>query len=415
MIEIILVGDELISGSTLDQNANFIARQLYAQGHEVRRITVVGDGTEDIVRALRSPLPDTRFIIVTGGLGPTDDDRTAAAAAAAFGRHIRLNDEALGLMQQRFAELGRSMNEANRKQAMLPEDCRVIPNPVGTACGFIVQSAALNAVFLPGVPEETRAITESFLTGYIREGTGDRTFVRNKTLKVFGLWESAIHEKLAGALPEGGSVTLGFYPQYPEVSLRLSARGSDPAAIERELEAFQAVLYERLGDSIYADNDRMLEDVVGELLKTRGETVAVAESCTGGLISNRLTNVPGSSAYLDRSVVVYSNRSKEELLQVPGPTLTRYGAVSEQTARSMAEGVRRLADATYGVAVTGIAGPDGGSAEKPVGTVWVAVSSEKELSATRHRFTGGREKIKLMSSQTALSALRLQILKQAAD
>ncbi len=415
MIEIVTIGDELTSGSTINTNAGFIAQRLYSIGLPISRMTTVGDGIEDIIGALRSPLHQTRFIIITGGLGPTGDDRTAEAAAAAFGKQLLLNQEAFTLMEKKFKQLQRKMNPANKKQALLPEGARVIPNPVGTACGFLVTDGPRHFMFFPGVPEEVRAITDSFAIDYLKTALNPKQVVLNKTLKVFGLWESAIHEKLKGALPDSDVVTIGYYPQYPEISIKITAKGSDTAVVQKEMMRFQEIIRDHIGDYIYSESGEPLEAVIGDLLKARKVTLAVAESCTGGLISHKLTNISGSSEYLERTVVVYSNRAKTELLNVPTEMLGEYGAVSEPVARCMAQSVRERAGTTYGLAVTGIAGPTGGSPEKPVGTVFIAVAGDTQTKVKHHRFHGNRERVKMMSAHVALTLLRHVILGTSLD
>lgn len=409
MIELLTIGDELLSGRTADTNASFIARALTEAGLSASRFISVGDGLEDIRRALTSLLPDTRFLIATGGLGPTDDDKTAQAAAATFGLNLTVSEAAIGNMERRYSEFGRPMPEAAKKQAVLPEGCVAIENPVGTACGFLIKDGLRHFFFLPGVPEEVHAMT-GFIIEYIRRECGMRQIIRSRTVKVFGLWESKIQDLLSGHLPDLPSVALGFYPSFPEVSLKITATGSDDQHIEHELQLFQDAIQACIGEYVYSENNELLEEVVGRLLAGRKGTVAVAESCTGGLITHRLTNVPGSSAYVERSFVVYSNRAKQELLGVPEAVLAEHGAVSEPVARLMAQGARRAAGTTYGLSVTGIAGPDGGSAEKPVGTFYIGVAAPGQTIVEKQFFPGTREKIKIMSSQMALNLLRLVMM-----
>ncbi len=409
MIELLTIGDELLSGRTADTNSNFLARALTEAGLSAQRFSSVGDGLEDIRRALTQLLPGTRFLIVTGGLGPTDDDCTAQAAALTFGRELAVSEAAIGTMERRYREFGRPMPDAAKKQAVLPEGCEPIENPVGTACGFLLTDGQRHFFFLPGVPEEVHAMT-GFIIEYIRRECGMRQIIKSRTLKVFGLWESRIQELLKGRLPELSAVALGFYPTFPEVSLKITAAGSDEQHIEHELQLFQAAIQKHVGDYIYSENNETMEEVVGRMLAAQGASIAVAESCTGGLITHRLTNVAGSSAYVERSFVVYSNRAKQELLAVPEAVLARYGAVSEPVARLMAEGARKAAGTVYGLSVTGIAGPDGGSPEKPVGTVFIGVAGPEQTVVEKKFFPGTREKIKIMSSQMALNLLRLVMM-----
>ncbi len=410
MIEIITIGDELISGSTADENARFIGEALTSLGLTVSKITTVGDAVEDIENALESIRGETRFVLITGGLGPTEDDRTARAAAKAFGRKLLLNQEAFNALEEKLEKFGRTVSMAGRKQAMLPERSRIVPNPVGTACGFLIEDGKRQFVFLPGVPEEVRAITESFLAGHLKTFMGSKQVILSRTLKVFGLWESAIQERLQGALPDRSTASLAYYPKYPEIRLKINGRGTDTAQVQKDISRFQEIIYEKIGEYIYSDKDELLEEVVGFLLKKNRATLAVAESCTGGLITHRLTNISGSSQFLERSFVVYSNRAKEELLNIPQDMLRDSGAVSEPVARFMAKAAGELSGTTYGLAVTGIAGPTGGSAEKPVGTVFIGISSASDTRVSQHLFHGSRERIKLMSSQVALNLLRKTIL-----
>lgn len=410
LVEIITIGNELLSGSTVDTNSAFIAASVNAIGLSIARISSVGDDLDDMVRALKTVLPESRFVIVTGGLGPTDDDCTAAAAARAFGKQIVLNQEALAAIEKIFAGVNLKMPFPSRKQAMLPDGVRLIPNPIGTASGFLIEDGMREFMFLPGVPREVESMTESFIIPHLREKSGSQEVIITRAFRVFGLWESAIQERLEGAIPEGTLVSLAYLPSYPEVRLKLTGKGADPSAVQRDLDLITGIIHEKVGEFVYSSDDEPLEAVVGRLLKDRQATLAVAESCTGGLISHRLTNVSGSSDYLERSVVVYSNRAKTELLNIPEDILQKHGAVSEPVALLMAKQIRQLSGTTFGLSVTGIAGPTGGSPEKPVGTVFVGIASELTEEVKQYRFYGSREQIKLMTSQMALSNLRLFIL-----
>lgn len=411
-VEIITIGNELLSGSTIDTNAACIAASVIEIGLSVFRMSSVGDAPEDIINALKSVLPGTKYIIVTGGLGPTDDDRTAEAAARAFGRTVELNQEALAAIEKRFAGYEVKMPFPSQRQAMLPSGVEIIPNPRGTASGFLIADAGREFMFMPGVPAEAEAMTESFIIPRLKEQSGFKQVILSKSLRVFGLWESAVQERLDGQIQEGPGLSLAYLPQFPEVRLKVTGMGKDPEAVRQEIERAAAVIQEKVGEYIYSANDEPLELVVGLLLKKKQATVAIAESCTGGLISHRLTNISGSSDYLQMGVVVYSNKAKVDLLKIPQAVLDEHGAVSEPCARLMAKNVRELAGSTYGLAVTGIAGPTGGSAEKPVGTVFIGVASAGAESVMQHRFFGGREQIKLMSSHMALNNLRKFILHQ---
>ena len=410
MIEIITIGDELLCGRTLDTNAGMIARELHAAGFTVARITTTGDTHSAISSALLSCLPETRFIIVTGGLGPTEDDLTSSAAAGALEDTIILHPEALAMLRRELERRQRTMNTSQKKQAMLPSRCTPIPNPVGTACGFVMHHADRHYLFLPGVPTEARAMTEQSVITYINKHSGRNHSIQSKTLRVYGLWESIIQEKLSDVMTTQPDVALGFYPHFPEVLLRLTTHGPDETVLKERLNLTRNTITERIGEYIYAEGDVSLMEAVGHLLHEGGHSVAVAESCTGGLLSHLITSVPGSSAWFERGLVVYSNIAKIQLAGVEESILAQHGAVSAQTAEALAQGVRSRAACTYGIGITGIAGPGGGTPEKPVGTVFFAIAGPEGCQSYHHRFTGNREQNKHLSAYTALDLLRRTLL-----
>lgn len=411
MIEIITIGDELTCGRTADENARFIGEALYLKGFAVSRVVTVGDGLADISEALKGLKTDTRFAIITGGLGPTQDDKTAQAAAECFGKKLVLNEAAFSRMEKLLAKAGRNVSAVNKKQAILPEGCDIIANPVGTASGFLMLSDRKYYIFLPGVPGEVRAMTESFVLPCLEKKIRLKEVIASRTLKIFGLWESLLQEKLAGLFPEDGPVSLAYYPGFPEISLKIIGRGETPENAETILDRATDTVEAKVGDFVYSRDNESIEAVLGRLLTEKGMTVSVAESCTGGLISHRLTNIAGSSIYFERSVVVYSNRAKQSLLGIPAEVIQDCGAVSEAVAGLMAEGIRRISGTHFGLAVTGIAGPGGGTAAKPVGTVCIAVASGEKTEVKTHGFFfKDRERIKLMSAHMALDHLRRAIL-----
>jgi len=410
VIEIITIGDELTSGRTADTNAAMIARELSAAGFAVARITTIGDAPEAIAAALQACLPETRFVIVTGGLGPTEDDRTAAAAAAAFNDTLALHPEALAMLNEKLAHRGRTMNAPQQKQALLPATCTPIANPVGTACGFSMRHAQRHFLFMPGVPGEARAMTEQFVTGYINQHAGRQHAIISCQLRVFGLWESLIQEKLSGLPDPRSGVSLGYYPHFPEVILRLTVHGPDSAVLQEPLKQARGAIKERIGEHIYAEGDETLAACVGRLLAETGSTLAVAESCTGGLFSHVITGVPGSSQWFERGLVVYSNEAKTQLAGVAEELLAQHGAVSAPVAQALAQGVRERAASTWGIGITGIAGPGGGTPAKPVGTVFFAIAGPEGCTAYHRRFPGSRDQVKTLSAFTALDLLRRSLL-----
>ena len=408
--EIITIGDELSSGSVQNTNATFIAAQLHTIGIEVVKITTVGDDTETIVDALRSAQQKVSFVIVTGGLGPTMDDITTRAAAEALRRKLVLNKRALNAMEEKFQKFGRTMSPHNVKQAYLPSDSTLIPNPIGTACGFSLAKSSTLFIFLPGVPREMKRMFQESVTPVIKKEQPETSLVRSRVLKIFGKTESYCDQMLSDVIKREKEITFSFLPHYPEISLKFTMRGNDKKYIEKKLKAVERTITKILGDIIFGKDEETLEEVVGNLLRSKGATISLAESCTGGLITHRLTNVPGSSDYLERSLIVYSNKAKKELLKVPAPILNRFGAVSKETAECMAKGVKSLSKTNFGLAVTGIAGPTGGTTEKPVGTVFISLAHSRYITTQKYRFYGDREQIKFMTSHYALDTLRKHLI-----
>jgi len=412
-VEIITIGDELTSGSSQDTNATFIAQQLHTIGIEVVKITTVGDDTEKIVDALRNAQQKVGCVIVTGGLGPTVDDITAKAAAEALRRKLVLNKIALKAMEERFKKYDRKMSPNNVKQAYLPSDSTIIPNPIGTACGFYLARSNTLFFFLPGVPREMKRMFEESVIPIIKREQPETTIVSSCVLKIFGESESYCDQVLSDLIKSEKEVAFAFLPHYPEISLKLTMRGKDGKYIEKKLKTLERKIKTKkyLGDVIFGKDEETLEEVVGKLLRSKGATISIAESCTGGLITHRLTNAPGSSDYLERSLVVYSDKAKKELLKVPASILKRHGAVSKEVAESMAKGVKSLSKTTFGLAVTGIAGPAGGTSEKPVGTVFISFSHKRQVITQKCSFYGDREQMKFMTSQYALDILRKYLIK----
>jgi nicotinamide-nucleotide amidase len=341
------------------------------------------------------------------------DDITAKAAAEALRRKLVLNKLALKAIEERFMKYGREMSPNNVKQAYLPSDSTIVPNPIGTACGFYLARSNTLFFFLPGVPGEMKRMVEESVIPIIKKEQPETTIVSSCVLKVFGKSESYCDQVLSDLIKSEKEVAFAFLPHYPEISLKLTMRGKDGKYIEKKLKALERKIKSKkyLGDVIFGKDEETLEGVVGKLLRSKGATISIAESCTGGLISHRLTNVPGSSDYLERSLVVYSDKAKKELLKVPAGILKRHGAVSKEVAESMAKGVKSLSKTTFGLAVTGIAGPAGGTPEKPVGTVFISFSHKRQVITQKCSFYGDREQMKFMTSQYALDVLRKYLIK----
>jgi nicotinamide-nucleotide amidase len=405
-IGILVIGNELTSGMTQDTNSSFVARELHTQGWRVSAVMAVGDDTGAIKGGLEYLLGISDALVITGGLGPTVDDITTASVAGAFGLRLHTDDTVLGRLKERFVRFGIPWTANNAKQALFPEGAVVIDNPAGTACGFFLERDGRPVVVIPGVPAEAQRMLVEGVIPLFRERLGSRELVLKRAIKIFRLTESRIDQELAEEDLNIPGVTIGFYPRFPQIRLVITSRGGDAARVEENLKIAEKRIIGRLGDYIFGYDDDTMEGVVAALLTDRGLTLAVAESCTGGLITDRLTDVPGSSAFLERGVVVYSNASKVDLLGVPASVIEKHGAVSEETAVLMAEGVRRIGGTDMGLATTGIAGPSGGTEEKPVGTVFVALSSGEGTICRRYQFRWNRRRIKEMSSQIALDMLR---------
>lgn len=409
---ILSTGDELTTGRTTDTNAGFIADRLVAAGVDVAAILVVGDYPDRMEWAWRQALERADLIVSTGGLGPTADDLTTETVARVFGRRLVRDDAAAEVLRNFFAARGRAMPENNLKQADLPEGAVLVPNELGTAPGYRIDAdtprGRCHCFVLPGVPREMKPMLEEQVLPWLAAARGGDEAYVSRTFQTFGISESALDELVRGAVdPAVGRVA--FRAAFPQISVRVTVHGA-PAAAEHALADCAAAIRRRLGEYCYAEGEATMEQEVGRLLVANGATIAVAESCTGGLIGHRLTGVPGSSAYLLGGVIAYSNAVKESLLGVRRATLDAHGAVSVETAAEMAAGARRITGATIGLATTGIAGPDGGTPEKPVGTVCVGLAADRGTCRHRYQVPGSREWIKLLTSQIALDWVRRFLL-----
>ncbi|MDJ0780770.1 MAG: competence/damage-inducible protein A [Desulfosarcinaceae bacterium] len=410
--ELLATGDEIRTGSLVDSNSAWIAERLIANGIDVRRHHCCGDDLVELVGVLREISGRSDLCVVTGGLGPTSDDRSAAAAAEAAGVPLLLDSDALEVVERFFRKAGRPLTASNRKQAELPQGSDCLDNPVGTAPGFSLMIGACRCFFLPGVPYEMKRMLADQVLPRLQELRGDDDQVYlSRTLTTFGLPESQVGELVAPVEAHFSDLLLGLRAKFPVIQVKLYGSGSDRGAVETQLESGVSWVAEQLGDHLISRDGESLEAVVGRLLHERGTTIAVAESCTGGLLAHRLTNVAGSSDYFLFSAVTYANSAKKAVLKVAADTLTEHGAVSDATAKAMAEGVRRRAGADYGLATTGIAGPTGGSAEKPVGTVWIGLATPHDTRAIRRFFPFGRRLMnKQMFAMAALEALRRELM-----
>jgi nicotinamide-nucleotide amidase len=411
-IELVTIGDELLLGFTIDTNAAHISRALGEIGFEIVRRSTVGDTAGEIAAAVGDALSRTGAVITTGGLGPTSDDLTKASIAAIFGRKMVMDENVLRDIEARWKRLwpDRHFPPPNRQQAEIPEGAEIIANRHGSAPGIRLEDEAGRwVVMLPGVPREMRGMLAEEIIPRLQVNAGDRV-VLSKTLRTAGIGESAIAEIL-GETPLAGvsgaaEVALAFLPSALGVDLRLTVRGLSRPDAEKLLGAAGLKLCERIMAYVYGEGDADLAEAVLGLCRRRRLTIAVAESCTGGMLGQRLTAIAGSSDVFRGGVIAYDNEVKEALLSVPHSTLVEHGAVSVETATAMAAGVRAGIGASIGIAITGIAGPGGGTPEKPVGTVCVAIEADGITSAKCLRLIGDREEIRQRSAQSALDMLR---------
>lgn len=412
-IEIVAIGDELLSGATVDSNSADIARRLESVGLRVVRKTVVGDIATDISEAVRSALQRSGAVITSGGLGPTPDDVTREGVAAAFGREVEFRPDLWQRLLDRWAPHGR-IPETNRKQAEAPSGAEVFPNTRGTAPGLAVEDEALGlCILLPGPPNELSALLASHIVPFLarRLKPGARRPYR-RLLRTVGIAESAIAERVGEKLNDLG-LDVAYLPEVDGNDIRLTGWSIDEAEVSPALAEGVRRIHDILGGHIYGEGETDLVEVVGGLLRERGLSASVAESCTGGLIAMRLTSFPGSSEYFSGGVVAYEDRAKVELLGVSERTIQEHGAVSEATAREMVEGVCRRFGTAAGIAVTGIAGPGGGTDEKPVGTVWLAARFGEAVVALHRRYPGTRDIVRLRAAQGGLDLLRKAIQRES--
>jgi len=407
--EIVSVGTEILLGELVDTNTAWLSSRLADLGVSIYHHTTVGDNKERIVTALREAASRADLVLATGGLGPTSDDLTNECLGIATGREMVEYPEARRHVDEMFARFGREPTASNYKQALFPKGSKLIPNPVGTAMGALLEHDATLFATLPGVPMEMQRMFEETLEPLIRERTEGS--IVSRTLHFTGIGESALAEKVQDLL-DASNPTVASLAGQGNVRLRVTARAATPEEAREKIEPVAGEILDRLGEYYFGEDDETLEGAVGRLLTEKGATLALAESCTGGLLAKRLTDKAGSSAYLKEGVVAYSNEAKERLLGVPHEVLVEHGAVSEPVAGAMAERARKNAGTDYGLSITGIAGPDGGTEEKPVGLVFVGLSDEEgtvverlDLSAWRR----SREAIRERSANRAFDLLRHRI------
>jgi len=403
--EIIAIGSELLTPYRLDTNSLFLTDGLNQVGIRVVHKAVVGDSLDDMRASFRQALDRADLIVACGGLGPTDDDRTRAAVSELLGRKLQLDESVLRHIQELFRRFGGVMPEINRRQAMVPEGATVIPNSRGSAPGLWIEANGHIVILMPGVPSELRAMFEREIQPRLsRLGYDERLFTRD--LRITGLPESEVEQRVSPlyALYPDTETTILASP--PGIQLHPRLWSHDPAKANQILDEMVKRMAIALGEHLYSTQGETMEEVVARVLTENRATIAVAESCTGGLVAERLTNIPGSSSYFLGGVVCYSNELKTQLVGVPAELIESKGAVSPEVALALAEGIRKNTGATIGLGITGIAGPGGGTPEKPVGLIHIGIADERVPRERRFQFPGDRERIRMHASQTALDTVR---------
>jgi len=407
--EIIAIGSELLAPDRTDTNSLWLTDRLNRLGIDVKLKTIVGDDDARLEEVIKDAVKRSRVVITTGGLGPTEDDITRKVVARALGRRLTLDEKVLDEIRARFQSFGVTMPERNSRQAMVIDGAEVLPNPNGTAPGLYLEHEGCAVALFPGPPREMHPMFENYVQARLEKLAGDRRVAR-RVLRVAGMGESAVDEKIAPIYTQFENPQTTILFNSSEIEIHLRSHGRTEVEAEALLDHLSLKLEQALGNSVFSFRGETMEEVVGRQLTMKGFTVAVAESCTGGLIAQRLTSVPGSSKYFIEGVVTYSNDSKTRLLGVDKKLIKEFGAVSQQVARDMARGVRHKAKTDFGVAVTGIAGPDGGTDDKPVGLVYIALADDAHTEHKKLKLPGDRELIRWRAAQAALDMLRRRLI-----
>ncbi len=407
---IITIGDELLIGQVINTNAAFIAQKLNGISVEVNRMVTVSDDESDILRTLDESYRTFDVVIITGGLGPTHDDITKKTLCKFFNTDLIPDSGTRAIIEGFLQQRNRAWSDLYEEQTLVPRGCIVIPNHHGTAPGELFEKDNKFVIVMPGVPYEMECMMNDFVIPYF-SGKSTGKVVLHRTLKATGIPESSLAAKLGHIDEVIQGSKLAFLPSATGVRMRISVVETNRQSAEQKIREIESRIRNKVEKYIYGTDDDELEEIIGKTLTERKLTLAVAESCTGGMIANRVTNVPGSSAYFERGVISYSNKSKVDILKVPQLLIETHGAVSKEVAEAMAEGVRSISGTDIGLSTTGIAGPSGGTPEKPVGLVWIGYSDSSSTFAMKFHFGNDRLRIKEYASQSALELLRRKLLK----
>jgi nicotinamide-nucleotide amidase len=406
VVEILSTGDELLTGQVVDTNSTWLMDRLWDLGVMVRRKTLVGDDRADLLAAIGETTARADLVVMSGGMGPTEDDLTSEVVASVLGVALELHEPSLRAIEERFRNFGRVMTPNNAKQARFPHGAEVIPNRFGSAPGFAARVGRATLYCLPGVPVEFKGLCEEAVIPRIAARLGDLPAAR--LVKLIGVPESHADQAMRPVIedPANRDVHFGFRAHWPECHVKWSVPGPGAA---RRAASIEARVREIFGDRVWGVGKEELPELVVARLAARGERLAVAESCTGGLLAELVTRVPGASAVFELGVVAYANAMKERIVEVPAALLAAHGAVSEPVARALAEGARRIADANWGIGITGIAGPSGGTPEKPVGTVHLALAGPEGTEPFQRLYRGDRERVRRHAALEALDLLRRKL------
>jgi nicotinamide-nucleotide amidase len=409
--EIIAIGSELLTPDKTDTNSLWLTEKLNEIGIEVKLKTIVGDDEARLEETIRDALKRSDIVITTGGLGPTEDDITRKISAKSIGRELVYHDELEKDLIERFRRWGHEMPEINKRQAFVIDGAEILPNPNGSAAGMLLEIEEKFFVILPGPPRENQPMFLDFVLPKVREKAGE-IFVKRKILRVSGLGESAVDERIAPIYKQYANPQTTILFNRTEIEIHLTAQGKTEREAHALNEEVAAQIAAALGTAVFSTNGETMEEIVGQILREKGKTLSTAESCTGGLIAQRLTEISGSSAYFIEGVVAYANEAKIRTLNVSPELIEKHGAVSAEVAEAMAKGMRERAETDYAISITGIAGPTGGSEEKPVGLVFIGYAAEGVTKSFKMILPGDRYLIRWRSSQAALDYLRRQILKK---
>lgn len=406
--EIICIGNELLNGHTVDTNSCYISQKLLNIGIEIQKKTIIGDNLEAIKKAVFKAFQSVEIIIITGGLGSTDDDITRQAIASALNKQLVLNSKILHKLEEHFKKQNQIILPSISLQALIPQNSFPIENKIGTACGIYIPYQGKDVFSIPGVPAEMKAMVDNFIIPTLTEKYGKKQTIGSKLLRTCGLSEIELNERLKNLIKR--DFTLAYLPHFGYVDIRITACGNSPEAIEKILENTTYEITQLLGDYLYGTNNTTLEEVVGSLLLIQNKSLSVAESCTGGLIAKKITDIAGSSKYFKGAIIAYSNEAKIKILGVSSSIITKFGAVNEETAIAMASQIRKLKETNIGLAVTGIAGPTGSTKTKPIGLVYIALDNEGKVECKKYNFSGSRNIIREKTSIYALNMIRCSLL-----